>query len=111
MDHVDLHLYQIILQNQYPFLNKSILRKALEEYLDYPITLHDVNTIYLTNKPTTQHIVHGLKNKGYSPGFIAQLLQINPSSVSYHLARPIKRPYVNAFIRALENKKAELNRY
>jgi hypothetical protein len=96
--HVDVFLLQRYGQKWFPgFDIDSMVWDAVQSTI--PVKLHDSlkDMITQAGQPSTSQIVVALREKGFSPADIANLLDINHSSISYHLKRN-EEGYVKEFI-------------
>jgi predicted transcriptional regulator len=66
--------------------------------MDYPFSIEKLHD-YFKEEPKTKYVVHALYEKGFQPKTIADWLNLNASSVSYHLSKPLKYPYINQKLR------------
>lgn len=85
-----------------PALTPKILCGMYTQKYDIPFTVERLKS-WFHQEPKTKYIVHALYSKGIQPKTIAEWLEINQSTISYHLNNPIKKDYVNPGLRMIEN--------
>jgi hypothetical protein len=80
-------------------LNEEAVAKILENELNFYVYPDQLNNFFRLQPPKTKFIVHRLKEMGFSPKTIQNLLDINATTVSYHLSRKLETQYRNHILR------------
>jgi hypothetical protein len=87
-----------------PLFHKDNFVHMLYNHLNFYISSQDLHNYFREYPPKTKHIVHRLKEMGFSPNTICEWLGLTPGTVSYHLSRPLKNNYRCYPLRAYINK-------
>lgn len=97
MKHIDMYIFIHFNQKISPIFTDQTLALMLSGYsLQYAVAPNDIDNIRKNNNhPSTTQLVKRLSDMGFAPRFIVELLNINHSSVSYHVHRPDPKEYIS----------------
>lgn len=103
MNHIDVFIYQTILSKTMPGFTKENLRVMFANEFQIPLSLKDMDNWAESLQPKKGQIARRLAELGYSPYAIGEMLEVNHSTVSYHLNKENTKEYINPRIRNTVN--------
>jgi hypothetical protein len=97
LDHIDVYIFMEYGHRISPVFTQEGTIKMISQALDLPdiheLTVQQYKLFFRMNAPKTKYLVHRLREMGFSPRTISLWLDINATSVSYHLKRPLVSKY------------------
>lgn len=105
LKHADVFVFYRYGQKISPLLNKDSLASALSNYFMYEITPKDLDNFFWgLNAPKDGVTIAALARMGFQPKTIAEWMDVNKSTVSYHLNKPNQGEYVNYYLNEIQQK-------
>jgi hypothetical protein len=96
--HIDIYIFMEYGHKISPLVSQAGVAELINEAYNLPDSMkRDIDSyrvFFRLNPPKTKFLVHRLKEMGFAPHTISLWLDINATSVSYHLKRKLESEYI-----------------
>jgi len=110
LNHIDVFIFDKYGSKISPLLNERTLPILVSHYFDYQVSRQELSSWFEgLNKPKIGPVIVRVREMGLQPKTIAEWMEVNESTVSYHLHKLKQPKYCNIHIDRIQQKINKIN--